>query len=98
MACAAPAKTAAIVAQAKQEAELLAKEAQERMTDYIARRTKQAEEKIASAEAAASSQVRTAAADAATRAAEIVLKAQAKGKYGEDLIDKGIADLKHLLH
>ena len=38
---AAEADAAAIVAQAKQEAELLAKEAQERMTDYIARRTKQ---------------------------------------------------------
>ena len=94
----AEAEAQAIIKQAETEAEIIAREAHERVAEFVRRRTKQAEEKIASAEAAAASQVRTAAADAATRAAEIVLKAQAKGKYGEDLIDKGIADLKHLLH
>jgi len=94
----AEAEAQAIIKQAETEAAVIAREAHDRVADFIRRRTKQAEEKIATAETAATSQVRTAAADAATKAAEIVLKAQAKGKYGEELIDKGIADLKHLLH
>ncbi len=94
----AEAEAAAIIKQAETEAELIAREAHERVTEFIRRRTKQAEEKIAAAETAATAQVRAAAADAATKAAEIVLKAEAKGRFGEELISKGIADLKHLLH
>jgi len=62
------------------------------------RRSKQAEDKIKAAEVAAAAQVRAAAADAATKAAETVLKSKAKGEFGDELIDKGIADLKRLLH
>lgn len=94
----AEAEAAAIIKQAETEAELIAREAHERVTEFIRRRTKQAEEKIAAAETAATAEVRAAAADAATKAAEIVLKAEAKGRFGEELISKGIADLKHLLH
>ncbi|WP_026607290.1 ATP F0F1 synthase subunit B [Methylocapsa acidiphila] len=88
----------AVVAQARAEAELLAKEAHERTADFIQRRTKQAEEKIASAEAQAMAEVRAAAADAASKVAETVLKAEAKGALGEELISKGISDLKTLFH
>lgn len=94
----AEADAAAIVAQAKQEAELLAKETHDRMTDYIARRTRQAEEKIAQAEAQAANDVRAAAADAAASAAEVVLKAEAKGAGGAALVDQGIKDIGRLLH
>ncbi|HYP57396.1 MAG TPA: ATP F0F1 synthase subunit B [Beijerinckia sp.] len=94
----AEAEAAELVAQARAEAELLAKETHERMAEFVQRRTKQAEEKIATAEAQAMAQVRAAAADAATKAAETVLKVEARGAYGEDLINKGIADLKGLVH
>ncbi len=94
----AEAEAAAIIKQAETEAELIAREAHDRVTEFIRRRTKQAEEKITAAETAAAAQVRAAAADAATKAAEIVLKAEAKGAFGEKLITNGIADLKHLLH
>ncbi|MEW6436086.1 MAG: ATP F0F1 synthase subunit B [Pseudomonadota bacterium] len=88
----------AIIAQAQVEAELIAKEAHERVADFVQRRTKQADEKIASAETQALAQVRDAAADAATKASEIVLKSQAKGAYGDELVDQGINSLKRLLH
>jgi F-type H+-transporting ATPase subunit b len=94
----AEAEAEAVIAQAKAEAELLAKEAHTRITDFIERRKKQAEEKIANAEAQATSQVRAAAADAAAKAAEIILKVEAKGAFGEELIGKNIADLGKLLH
>ena len=94
----AEAEAAAIIKQAETEAGLIAREAHERVAEFIRRRTKQAEEKIAAAETAAATQVRAAAADAATKAAEIVLKAEAKGSFGEQLISNGIADLKRLLH
>ncbi len=94
----AEAEAKSIIAQAQTEAEIIAREAHERAAEFVRRRTRQAEEKIASAEAQAMAQVRDAAADAATKAAEIVLKAQAAGAFGEDLLKGGIADLKRLLH
>ena len=48
----AEANAAAIVAEARAQAEVLAKEAAERMADFVARRAKQAEAKIALAEVA----------------------------------------------
>ncbi len=62
----ADAEAAAVVAQAHAEAEVLGKEAHERLAEFIQRRTKQAEEKIANAEVQALADVRAAAADAAT--------------------------------
>ena len=94
----AEAEASAIVAQAKQEAEMLDKESQERLTDFVARRTKQAQDKIAQAEAQAASDVRAAAADAAASAAEAVLKTETKGAAGASLVDQGIKDLGRLLH
>ncbi len=94
-AAAAEAEAAALIAHAKAEAETLAREAAERMTDFVDRRRKQANDKIALAESQATAQVRAAAADAATRAAEIVIRNQ---PGGEDLVTSGIQDLKALMH
>lgn len=91
-------EAAAIVEQARLEAELLAKEAQERLADFVQRRTAQAESKIATAETQAMAQVRAAAADAATRAAEIVLKSEVKGPLGDSLVVQSLADVKRLAH
>ena len=84
----------AIIAGAKAEAERLAAEAKTKAEDFVARRTKMAETKIAQAEAQAVADVRSAAADAAVAAAEKILSAAAKGKVAEDLLARGIADIK----
>ena len=88
----------AIVADAQAEAERVAAEARTKLEDFIARRTKLAETKIAQAEAQALSDVRAAAADAAVAAAERVLTDAAKGRIAEDLIVQGIADAKAKLN
>jgi F-type H+-transporting ATPase subunit b len=88
----------AILASAKSEAERIAAEAKQRMTDFVARRTKMAEAKIAQAEAQALAEVRSAAADAAVAAAEKILAGAAKGKVAEDLLARGIEDIKQKLN
>jgi F-type H+-transporting ATPase subunit b len=90
----AEAEAAAIIAGAKAEAERLAVEAKTRMEDFVARRTKMAEAKIAQAEAQALADVKSAAADAAVAAAEKILSAAAKGKVAEDLLARGIEDVR----
>jgi F-type H+-transporting ATPase subunit b len=89
---------AAIIADARAQAEQLAKETAERMADFIARRTKQAETKIAMAEAQAAADVRAAAADHAVRAAERVLRDQTQGATGAELVTREIAGLKDRLN
>jgi len=84
----------AIIVSAKAEAERLAVEAKARAEDFVARRTKIAETKIAQAEAQAVADVRAAAADAAVAAAEKILSTAAKGKVAEDLLARGIANIK----
>jgi F-type H+-transporting ATPase subunit b len=92
---AAESEAEAIIASAKAEAERLATEAKSRMEDFVARRTKMAETKIAQAEAQALADVRSAAAHAAVVAAEKILSTAAKGKVAEDLLAKGIEDVKN---
>ena len=87
-------EAAAIIAGATAEAERLAAEAKTKMADFIARRTKMAEAKIVQAEAQALADVRSAATDAAVAAAEKILAAAAKGKVAEDLLTRGIADVR----
>jgi F-type H+-transporting ATPase subunit b len=84
----------AIIAGAKAEAERLAGEAKARMEEFVARRTKMAEAKIGQAEAQAVADVRSAAADAAVAAAEKILSVTAKGKVAEDLLTRGIQEVK----
>ncbi len=94
----AEANAAAILAEARAQAEQLAKDAAERMSDFIARRTRQAEAKIAFAEAQAAADVRAAAADRAAKAAEFLLKDQMQGASGADLVTREIAGLKSRLN
>jgi F-type H+-transporting ATPase subunit b len=84
----------AIIASAKMEAERLATEAKARIEDFVARRTKMAEQKIVQAEAQALADVKSAAADAAVAAAARILSVSAKGKVAEDLLTRGIEDVK----
>ena len=84
----------AIIATANAEAERLAAEGKARLEDFVARRTKMVETKIAQAEAQALADVRSSAADAAVAAAEKILSTTAKGKIGDDLLARGIADLR----
>jgi F-type H+-transporting ATPase subunit b len=91
-------EAAAIVAGAKAEAERLGHEAKAKMEDFVARRTKMAESKIAQAEAQAVADVRSAAAEAAVAAAETILTRTVKGKVADDLIAKGIDDVKRKLN
>jgi F-type H+-transporting ATPase subunit b len=87
-----------IVAGAKAEAERIAQEAYARLEEFVARRTKMAETKIAQAEAQALADVRSAAAEAATSAAEKILVQSARGKVADALIAQGIADVKKKLN
>ena len=84
----------AIIATANAEAERLAAEGKTRLEDFVARRTKMAETKIAQAEAQALADVRSSAAAAAVAAAEKILSTTAKGKIADDLLARGIADLR----
>ena len=90
----AEANAAAIVAEARAQAEQLGVEAAERLKEFIARRTKQAEAKIALAEAQAAAEVRAAAAEHAARAAEVVLSDQMKGSAGADLVSREIGQIR----
>ncbi len=83
-----------IVADAKAEAERIRLEQEQKLADYVERRTKQAEQKIAMAEQSAAAEVRAAAADAAIRAAETILRGQATGKVADDLIAAGLKDVR----
>jgi F-type H+-transporting ATPase subunit b len=87
-----------IVTNAKAEAERIAAEAKTRMEDFVARRTKTAENKIALAEAQALADVRAAAAEAAVAAASTVLSQSVKGSTADDLLTKGIAEVKAKLN
>jgi F-type H+-transporting ATPase subunit b len=87
-----------IVASAKAEAERIAVEAKGKMEDFVARRTKTAENKIALAEAQALADVRAAAAEAAVAAASSILSQSVKGPVADDLLAKGIAEVKAKLH
>jgi F-type H+-transporting ATPase subunit b len=87
-----------IVSGARAEAERIAAEAKAKMEDFVARRTKTAESKIALAEAQALADVRAAAADAAIAAASSVLSKTVKGKVADELLAKGIAEVRQKLN
>jgi len=87
-----------IVASAKSEAERIAADAKAKMEDFVARRTKTAESKIAMAEAQALADVRAAAAEAAIQAASSVLSQSVKGKVADDLLAKGISEVRQRLN
>jgi F-type H+-transporting ATPase subunit b len=87
-----------IIASAKAEAERIASEAKTKMEDFVARRTKTAESKIALAEAQALADVRAAAANAAVAAASTILSQSVKGQIADDLLTRGIAEVRAKLN
>ena len=88
----------AIIAAARDDAERVAREAQERMNEFVTRRTAAAETKIAQAETAAMQQVRAAAADAAIRTSEAILREEMRGDAGQDLLARSLAEVRGKLH
>ncbi len=84
-----------IIAQAKTDAVAYAEEARKKLTETIARRTKQAEQKIAQAEAAATKEVRSIATDLAVSAATKLIAEQ---KSGAKLIAESITAVKTRLN
>jgi F-type H+-transporting ATPase subunit b len=91
-------EAAAIVEHAKREAEALTVEARRRMEDYVASRTRLAEQKIAQAEQQAVQEVRSLSADVAVAAAEKLLAARVKGETAAALVEKAIGDVKAKLN
>ncbi|MEA2915218.1 MAG: F-type H+-transporting ATPase subunit b [Bradyrhizobium sp.] len=87
-----------IISNAKAEAERIAVEAKAKKEDFVARRTKTAESKIALAEAQAIADVRSAAANAAVAAASTILSQSVKGSVADDLMAKGIAEVSAKLN
>ena len=88
----------AIVAGARTEAERLAAEAETKIEEFVVRRTKMAENKIAQAEAQALADVRSAAAEVAVAAAKTILTRTVKDKVADNLLAKGIEDFKGKLN
>jgi len=88
----------AIIDQARHEAQAYAHETRAALADTLDRRTRQAEEKIARAEAQAVDEVRAAAVDMAMAAAEKILRERTAGAAGAALIDESIANLKGRLN
>jgi F-type H+-transporting ATPase subunit b len=91
-------EAAGIIAQAKSDAAVYAEDAERKLADSLTRRTRQAENKIAQAEAAAIKDVRAAATDLAIRAASSIIADGAKGKGGDSLIAESIAAVKSRLN
>ena len=88
----------AIMARAREDAEEYAVEMRRKLTETLARRTKQAEQKIAQAEATAVKDVRGIAVELAIAAATDLLKTGAAGKAGEGLIAESIAAVRSRLN
>lgn len=87
-----------IIAGAKAEAERIASEARTKMEDFVTRRTRMAETKIAQAEAQALADVRAAAADAAVEAASRIISGSMKGQAADQLIARGIEEVRRKLN
>ena len=91
-------EAADIIANANAEAERIAADAKVKMEDFVARRTKTAESKIALAEAQALADVRAAAAEAAVQAASTILSQSVRGQVADDLLAKGISEVRQKLN
>jgi F-type H+-transporting ATPase subunit b len=87
-----------ITEQARREAAAYAAEAVQRTDEYVARRTKIAEQKIAQAETMALQEVRALSADLAIAAAERILTAKVAGTEAAKLVSDAIGELKTRLH
>lgn len=94
----AEAEAAAIVTQARREAEALAEEARIRLADFVTRRTKAVEQRIAHAETQAVAEVRGRAIDLATSAAGRVIAEKARGGVGDELVQSSIETVRARLN
>ncbi|MEM8749995.1 MAG: F0F1 ATP synthase subunit B [Pseudomonadota bacterium] len=88
----------AIVAAAKREADALRTEAERKTEDYVGRRTVLAEQKIAQAEGQAIAEVKAAAVDIATTAAEQLIGQKMTGAAATDVFKKSLAEVKARLN
>jgi F-type H+-transporting ATPase subunit b len=84
----------AIVSSAREEAQRAADEGHRKLDEFLARRTKAAETKIAQAEAQAEAQVRAAAAEAAVRVSETILKERLQGDAAQGLIRSSLGEIR----
>jgi F-type H+-transporting ATPase subunit b len=91
-------EAAGIVAQARADAEEFAAESRRKLAETIERRTKQAEQKIAQAEAAAMKEVRDIATELAIEAAAKLTAEAVKGTRGARLVEESIAAVKSRLN
>ena len=91
-------EAASIVAAAKSDAEEYAAETRRKLSESLDRRTRQAEQKIAQAEAAAIKDVRNAATELAIAAAQNMVAQAAKGAKGDELIATSIQAVKNRLN
>ncbi|MBI1250630.1 MAG: ATP F0F1 synthase subunit B [Alphaproteobacteria bacterium] len=91
---AALAEAEALVASAKEQAQVVAQETRKQIEDQMARREQQAKDRIALAEAQAERDVRAAAIDAATEAAERMLRERIDAAAQSRLIADGVKDLE----
>ena len=87
-----------IIEQAKREAELMRKEAEDALAAQIERRTKLAEERIAQAEVQAMKEVKDVAADIAAQAARRLMAEAIDESSGARLIDASIEEVRDKLH
>jgi F-type H+-transporting ATPase subunit b len=86
-----------ILANAKSEAERMGTQGKERLEQVLARREKQALDRIAQVEAQATEEVRHLAVDIAMDATRELVAAQANAK-GDAMVDAAIGDLAKKLH
>ena len=91
-------EAAAIVTEAKAEAERYALEARATIKAQVERRAKQAEERIAQAEAQAVAEVRALAADAAVAAAEKLIGSRLDDRRTADLIKRSLEEIPSKLN
>ncbi len=94
----AQAEADAIVTQAQREAETLTAEARVRIEEYVSRRTKAVEARIAQAETQAVAEVRSRAVDVATAAAARILAEKAQGPAGDELVARSIGTVRSSLN
>ena len=87
-----------IIAQARLDANEYAAEARRKLSETLDRRAKQAEQKIAQAEAAAVKEVRNVATDIAIAAAATLSAEAVKGAKGTGLIEQSISAVKTRLN
>ena len=91
-------EAAAILAEATAEAQRFATESQAAIAAQIDRRSRQAEEKIAQAEAQAIAEMRALAADKAIAAAEALLASRLDDKRAADLVKRSLEEIPSKLN